>query len=169
MDELTWNMPNDLLDASVEVMRPAGRLGNEGLALWLGRVDGRRATVTHVVSLQGPGFLSAPQQLRLSWRTMARLTELTGDLDTYLVGQIHSHPKNFIDLSDVDKVYGIRCQDYLSVVCPDYAQRNVNHLRECGVHLFDDGNYRRLSVTEVCLRIEETRRLVTRIAMEAPL
>lgn len=169
MKELTWSLPSDLLDASVEVMRPAGRLGHEGLALWLGRADNGRAKVTHMVSLHGPGFRNAPLQLRLSWNTMAKLTELAGKLDAYLVGQIHSHPRNFIELSDVDKVHGIRCQGYLSLVCPEYAQRKVTQLHECGVHTFEGEDYRRLSTPEVCRRIQVTSDLVIRLEMEAPL
>ena len=40
MQETSWTLPEDLLDVSVEVMRPNGRVGNEGLALWLGTAEG---------------------------------------------------------------------------------------------------------------------------------
>ena len=109
--EITWSLPGDLLETSIEVMRPHGRKGNEGLALWLGKTDGNLARVTHLVSLSGDGFRTSPLQLRLSWNAMSKLTELADKIDAYLVGQIHSHPGNFIDLSEVDQVYGIRCQD----------------------------------------------------------
>lgn len=168
MQEMTWSLPDDLLEKSVEVMRPHGRMGNEGLGLWLGKTDGSHARVTHLVSLYGDGFRTSPLQLRLSWNAMSMLTDLADKLDAYLVGQIHSHPGNFIDLSEVDQVYGIRCQDYLSVVCPHYAQRAIGGIHECGVHLFDQGNYRRLYVPEVSRRIDASRETVTSIELEVP-
>src|SRR5882672_8036557 len=76
MHETTWALPAKLLDLSVDVMRPSGRMGNEGLALWLGKAEASRAVVTHLVSLRGAGFQPAPLQLRLSWNAMSRLTDL---------------------------------------------------------------------------------------------
>lgn len=168
MRRITWTIPTDLLDASVEVMRPHGRLGNEGLALWLGTAEGGQATVTHLVSLHGDGFCTSPSQLRLSWSAMSRLTDVADERSIYLIGQIHSHSGRLIDLSDVDEKYGVRCQDYLSVVCPHYAQQPVAGLNECGVHIFDDGRYRRLDLREIERRINVTAETVTVIELEVP-
>ena len=168
MQKMTWTIPADLLGTSVQVMRPHGRSGNEGLALWLGRAEGTRATVTHLVSLRGDGFRTSPLQLRLSWNAMSRLTDAADEYGTYLVGQIHSHPGRFIDLSDVDEMYGVRCQDYLSVVCPHYAQRPVSGIHECGVHVFDGGRYRRLDANEVGQRIHVVGAMITVVELEMP-
>ena len=167
-EELKWRLPANLLAASIEIMRPHGRLGNEGLALWLGRSDGHQASITHVVAPRGPGFRASPFQLKLSWNAMARLTDLADDLETYLVGQIHSHPGLFVDLSEVDVTYGVRCQDYLSLVCPHYAQRPVARIAECGVHMFDRGDYRRLAATEVARRVAIIPSVVEVVDLEVP-
>lgn len=168
MAETNWNLPDDLLDMSVDVMRPNGRIGNEGLALWLGTLDGDQARVTHLVALRGDGFRALPLQLRLSWNAMSKLTDLADELGTYLVGQIHSHPGRFIDLSEVDQKYGVRCQDYLSVVCPHYAQRALSGIQECGVHLFDSGHYRRFGAAEVTRRIVHSGTAVNVVNLEVP-
>lgn len=168
MEDLTWTIPTHLLNASVQVMRPQGRLGNEGLGLWLGKEDGNRATITHLVSPRGLGFRTSPQQLRLSWNAMSKLSDVADKHGVYLVGQIHSHPGRFIDLSDVDEKYGIRCQGYLSVICPHYAQRPVSGIHKCGVHVFDDGRYRRLGADEINRRIELTQSSLTVIELELP-
>lgn len=166
--ELNWELPANLLAASIEIMRPHGHLGNEGLALWLGRADAHHACVTHVVAPRGAGFRALPLQLKLSWNAMARLTDLADELGTYLVGQIHSHPGLLVDLSEVDEKYGVRCQDYLSLVCPHYAQRPVAGIDACGVHMFDRGNYRRLAPTEVARRIAITSSVVEVVDLEVP-
>lgn len=167
MSQVTWYLPQDLLRSSVEIMRPHGAQGNEGLALWFGTGDEtQRVTVTHVIDVYGSGFVTAPLQMRLSLRAMATLTSLADDLDRYLVGQIHSHPGDFTDLSNVDKELGIRVQDYLSVVCPYYAQRSAITLSDCGFHMFAGARYRRLSSAETSHRVVQTERRVTIVRCE---
>lgn len=157
MSQITWYVPEDLLRTSIEIMRPHGAQGNEGLALWLGTSDdAERVTVTHAIEIYGSGFVTAPLQMRLSFHAMATLTRLADTLDRYLVGQIHSHPGYFTDLSVVDTELGIRVPDYLSVVCPHYAQRPDVVLNACGFHVFDGAAYRRLSSAEISRRVVQT-------------
>lgn len=154
MSQLGWRLPHDLLATSIAIMRPHGVARNEGLALWLGTTDAAtRATVTHVVEVSGAGFVTSPQYLALSFRALAALTELAERLGVYLVGQIHSHPGRFIDLSPIDIAQGIRVPNYLSLVCPYYAQRARTSLDECGIHVFESGNFRRLPRPEARRRI----------------
>lgn len=164
----SWLLPPDLISRSVTIMRPNGRRGCEGLALWLGRMAGRCAEVTHAVDMHGPGFSAAPLQLQLSHRALIRLTDLCGELDLFLIGQIHSHPGLFLDLSLADCTYGIRRQDYLSLVCPYYAQHDTTILKQCGVHVFDAGSYRRLPNGEVDRRIQLSEHSTVVMRCEVP-
>lgn len=148
-----WRFPEDLLTKSLAVMKPHGVRGNEGLALWLGREDEGIVGITHVISVVGRGVRGSPLQLRLSLACMEAITNLADRVGSYLVGQIHSHPARMLDLSEVDRIYGIRIQNYLSLVCPCYAQLVTLSIDECGVHLFDQGSYRRLHDEEVRSRI----------------
>jgi proteasome lid subunit RPN8/RPN11 len=168
MSQVTWYLPDDLLRSSIEIMRPHGARGNEGLALWLGTSDdaAKQVTVTHAIEVYGPGFVTAPLHMRLSFRAMSTLTDLADRLGCYLVGQIHSHPANYIDLSDVDREFGIRVQDYLSLVCPHYAQRPDVLLSDCGLHAFEGTNYRRLSTAEASRRVIETSQRVSIVRCE---
>lgn len=164
----SWLLPSDLISRSVKIMRPNGQHGCEGLALWLGRMAGSRAEVTHAVDIFGPGFRAAPLQLQLSPQAMVRLTDLSAELDLFLIGQIHSHPGLFLDLSIADCAYGIRRQNYLSLVCPYYAQRDITTPLQCGVHIFDGGSYRRLSNTEIMRRIEFSEQSTEVVRCEVP-
>ena len=89
-------------------------------------------------------------------RAMATLGDLAESLECYLVGQVHSHPLLLLDLSDLDRAQGIRVPDYLSVVCPHYAQRAATRFADCGVHTFEHDDYRRLSSAEQLARIRFT-------------
>ncbi len=163
-----WSLPSDLLRESIAIMRPHGRIGNEGLALWFGSVEGSCAKITHVVEVHGPGFQTTPLYMSLSLRAMTVLMDLAEQIDSCLVGQIHSHPNRLLDLSELDRVHGIRSLNYLSVVCPYYAQRDIGRFDECGVHVFENFRYRRMQPDEVAGRLVISNALVTSIRCEVP-
>lgn len=163
-----WNLPANLLRESIAIMRPHGMVGNEGLALWFGTADGDCADVTHLVEVSGPGFRTTPLYMSLSLRAMMVLTDLAEKLDAFLIGQIHSHPERFLDLSELDKTHGIRSPDYLSVVCPYYAQRDLSGFDDCGVHVFENRCYRRMSPDEISRRLIVREAHITKIRCEVP-
>jgi len=160
MSGLKWVLPRALMADSLRIMQPHGQRGNEGLALWFGQGDEREVQFTHVVDIFGPGFRTTPLYMSLTWRAMATLTDFADRHGIFLAGQIHSHPGTFVDLSQLDQAHGIRVPDYLSVVCPYYAQDPHTVLDACGVHLFEMNRYRRMGTDEL------RRRLVLR---DAPL
>jgi len=169
MTQLHWTLPQGLLETSIEVMRPHGARGNEGLALWFGSGDERHVQFTHVVEVLGPGFTTMPLYMSLSLRAMAALTDLAEKHGMFLAGQIHAHPATFIDLSELDEAQGIRTPDYLSVVCPHYAQRRIAGLEACGVHVFERDRYRRMSIQEIARRIVVRDAPLTVLRLEVPL
>lgn len=168
MNRSRWDLPRNLISASVEVMRPNGMQGKEGLALWFGDERDGIISVTHIVKPKGPGLTATPLHLSLSMRAMSRITNLADELGAYWVGQIHSHPGRYLDLSEVDRAMGVKVQDYLSVVCPHYAQTRTKHLHECGVHIFDEGSYRRFSATETVSRLRLTPTEAVVVQLEVP-
>ena len=168
MKQIHWNIPKNLLNESITIMRPQGTIGNEGLALWFGQIYDSHIDITHIVEVSGAGFHTTPLYMNLSLRAMIKLTDLAEKIDSPLVGQIHSHPGRLIDLSILDKEQGIRKPNYLSVVCPYYAQRNLNDLNQCGVHVFEKGHYRRMPTTEISQRIKISDIETKKIQCEVP-
>lgn len=168
MSNTQWLLPEDLLQESINVMRPHGAVGNEGLALWLGKTEGLTIHITHLVEVSGPGFKTSPLYMGLSMRAMAKLTDLADQLDRYLAGQIHSHPGTFIELSELDKAHGIRVPNYLSIVCPHYAQRPTTLLSDCGIYIFERASYRRMNNNVVASRIKISSTPVCKLNCEVP-
>jgi proteasome lid subunit RPN8/RPN11 len=138
---------------SISEMASDGARGCEGVALWLGRRFAGIVTVTHVVALRGPGVTKRPDHLSISPELLNEVTMLAIRAGVYLVGQIHSHPGTWVDLSETDQLYGIRMPGYLSVVAPHFARRPNIALAECGVHVFDRGAWRRLGAIERICRV----------------
>lgn len=164
----TYLIPENVLPSSVAAMRPYGARGHEGLALWFGTADDDASRVSHVVIPHGAGLFTHPLHLSLSMRAMARLTAFADQRDLVWLGQIHSHPKQMLWLSEVDVEMGVKVQDYLSVVCPFYAQRDTDTFDECGVHVFDCGGYRQMSVAEVERRVLLTPQPAEVVRLEVP-
>lgn len=166
MSSPIWHLPDNLLSQSIAIMRPQGRVGNEGLAFWFGVENQNKLMVTHIVEVFGTGFITTPLHMSLSLIAMTRLTQLTEELNIFLIGQIHSHPGNFVDLSELDKSHGIRIPDYLSVVCPYYAQRDLVDLEEFGFHVFEKNKYRRMLNKEISTRISIQNEPLEKISIE---
>jgi len=149
-----WHLAPSILPTSLAELALDGEKGNEGIMLWLGRRLGNVATVTHLVALRGGGIIKRPQLLRLSDHLINDITDLAIELNVALLGHIHGHPENFVDLSYTDRTYGFAVPGFLSVVAPYYGMRQDVTLNECGVHVYESGSgYRRLARAEVNQRL----------------
>lgn len=150
----SWRIPAGVLPDSIAEMAPDGSHGCEGIVLWLGTVTERTANITHLVSLHGPRVIKRPDHLRIDPDIFNALANLAEGLKTTLVGQVHSHPGTFVDLSLADRRYGVSAPHYLSVVAPHYAQDPSAGWAQCGVHVFDPNEgFKRLSPAQVSERI----------------
>jgi proteasome lid subunit RPN8/RPN11 len=154
---------------SFREMAEHGANGNEGIAFWLGSLDGPVVSITHVLAVRGPGIVREPLFLQISSGTVNALTDVGVDLGAVLVGQIHAHPGGFVDLSPTDRHLGIAFPQYLSLVAPGYAQRPETPIGDCGVHVFcPPRGFIRLSAAEVSQRLLVVEGSAAFIVVEAP-
>lgn len=153
-----WHVPKDLLRVAVAEMENDGRYGNEGTCLWLGTKQDSTAEITHSVLLRGRRILKSPAQIRIDPELMREVHCAARDLGLVLVGQIHSHGKQFgVGLSPVDRALGFRIPSFLSVVAPNYGLTWPISWPDCGVHIFlRNTGFARLSATDITHRIVET-------------
>lgn len=150
-----WNVPQDLLRESLLEMRIDGRQGNEGICLWLGTRNEAEdaATISHLVKLRGTGVRKSPANIQIDPTLMREVHHAAQELDKILVGQIHSHDREYgVNLSYVDILYGISVPYYLSIVAPDYAQNDTTTWADCGSHIYLPGaGYRRINSSGVII------------------
>lgn len=146
-----WVIPESIFRSSFEEMARDGINGCEGTVLWLGRRLAGTAEISHGVALRGPGVVKGPAFLQIDADTMNEVTELAGNLDMCLIGQIHAHGPGYgVDLSLTDHRYGVRVPYFLSIVAPDYALRPNTSILDCGIHVFVPGRgFVRLSDAQV--------------------
>ena len=156
-EEITnWKMPGNVLSESIRLMVPDGKKGNEGIVMWLGQMQAGTATVTHLVAFEDDLLCKRSDYLQIPSAVMNAVADVSEKMGSVLIGQIHSHPGNFVNLSIADRRYGISAPYYLSVVAPYYAQKPDTNWRQCGVHQFvPHQGFRRFSVDETARRISE--------------
>lgn len=84
-------------------------------------------------------------------------TAVVGTLGKFgltLIGQVHSHPGEWVDHSDGDDQGAlVRFRGYWSLVAPGYARDGMRPLVRCGVHLFTERRFRRLTEGAVTARV----------------
>src|SRR4051794_2254231 len=97
-----WRLANGALLECLKEMEPDGRLGNEGIVLWLGSVLDGVATLAHLVALRGPRIRKTPFQIQIEPDLFNEVSVFAESKDLILIGQIHSHPGTFTDLSSTD-------------------------------------------------------------------
>jgi len=118
-----WSMPDFVWRQSLADMALDGAQEREGVALWLGVIEGDTAAVRQCVLLRGPGVLKRVNQLAISAELMNTVTFAALDRGFILVGQIHSHsPCATTDLSYPDRYLGISEPGYLSLVAPNFPR-----------------------------------------------
>lgn len=155
-----WRLPRNVLSDSLRLMRPDGILGREGIVFWLGQNNAGVATIRSLVLMSGSGIQKFPLYMEISPDAMNALSNLAESRDSYLVGQIHSHPGTFVDLSEADIRYGVSVPYYLSVVAPHYGMDTRTSWAECGIHVFAPGaGFHRLTEPDVAraIHIEDAR------------
>lgn len=164
-----WRIPASVLPDSITEMATDGKRGCEGIVLWLGVVTQRAAVITHLVGLHGPKVIKRPDHLRIDPDLFNELADFCEEIGSMLLGQIHSHPGTFIDLSETDKRYGVSTPHYLSVVAPYYAQDPRVGWAQCGVHVFSPTlGFQRLSPEHVSRKVQiisDVRPPLTRLGM----
>lgn len=144
---IVW-IVRELLDCTVRLLRQSGHdEAHEGVVYWAGRRAGSESFVTTCLA---PPARTTPGSFETSSQTNARAIMYLATVGLELVGQVHSHPGTFVghSLGDDERAL-MPYEGFLSVVVPSYARRGMLPLTTCGVHVFQDGVFRRLSDAEV--------------------
>lgn len=119
---------------------------SEGVVYWFGLEMGRRAVVTTLVVPDADTSMGAVQT---SAAANAEAVGAIAGTPLMLLGQAHSHPREWVDHSGVDdRETFAQFPGAISVVVPHYGREGIE-LTKCGVHRHIDGRYERVRGTDV--------------------
>lgn len=145
---LIW-VHQSVLDRTLQVLRESGgpEEPHEGVAYWAGRRVGTEAFITTCVA---PAARTTYGSFETSSHTNARVIMYLSSAGLELIGQVHSHPGEFVGHSNGDDRRALMpYEGFLSVVVPHYAREGMLPLTICGVHVFESSRFRRLQAAEV--------------------
>ncbi len=124
---------------------------HEGI-VYLGGVETPRGSVALVAI--GPQATTTWGSFETHVDANMAVVSTLASLGITLVGQVHSHPGQWVDHSDGDDEGAlVRFSGYWSIVVPQFARQGLLPLTRCGIHIYQDGQFRRLSDAAVEARI----------------
>ena len=146
-----WNIAEAALRATLTGVRPAGLLGRESGAFWLGD-RAAEAHVTFVVLPSGQGVVESRGCWRVSAEVFGSVTRWAVPRRLSLLGMAHTHmPGVPVLLSQTDRNHGVHVPGLLEVVIGN-AGADTNH-REWGWYVREGEDYHQLLEPELSVRI----------------
>ncbi len=144
-DDFEYCIPKQALERTEYVLKQYGALKrpSEGIVYWAGTRENHKITVQAVIA---PEADASPFNVMVDHQANAEVVNFIVDEGLVHIGQVHTHPKNWVDHSEVDdESAAFRCNGLLSLVVPNFASTGLMPLHICGFHRFENGAFIRLS------------------------
>jgi hypothetical protein len=146
-DDKKFIIAEEVVAFTADVLREYGQDDAEGVIYWCGNIAGTMHYIDTAVapraSVTAYGFITDHD-------ANAEFVDYISDRDRIYLAQVHSHPSKWVGHSHVDdEQTAFRAEGILSVVVPHFAEFGLKPLKKCGIHLYRDGRFRRLSDTYI--------------------
>ena len=124
-----------LLERTWLGLRDRGAGARETACVWLGDETGEDDVAREVMFLDDlPGTVGRRLEHRTSRIAVSMLLDRARELGLGIVGDIHTHPSDWVDLSEVDRAHPIEYRvGLLALVLPFFARGPVD-VTSIGVH-----------------------------------
>jgi len=157
-DDLEYVIAQEVIDFTVGVLREYGdrRPPAEGVVYWAGR---RRGNQWYICAAVAPVVEASRYGFQTGYGTNGRFVSFLCDNDLQYVSQVHSHPSVWVDHSVVDdQETAFRTEGLVSIVVPSFGRNGIFPMKQCGVHVFLKGRFKRLTNKYVVrrFRLEES-------------
>ena len=145
-------LPERLVPETARLLRSYGdEEAHEGV-VYLGGVETPEQSVALLTI--APVATTTRGSFRTDFAANAAVVSTLAARGLTLVGQVHSHPGNWVDHSDGDDAGAlVRFEGYWSLVVPAFARQGLLPLSRCGVHLYDQRRFARLTDAAVQARV----------------
>jgi hypothetical protein len=140
-----------VLATSERMLRSPRWKGRESIVYWAGV---KRADVWIATTVIKPKAATTFGSFTTSSAANGRVIEFLEEAGLALLGQVHTHPGQFVDHSagDDDDAFMPK-ENSLSLVVPNFGRDGMRPLTLCGVHRYESGRFRRLDADEIAVDI----------------
>ena len=115
----------------------------EGLIYWAGHIDGNKFYVTHAIA---PKVAASRYGFLTTHESNAMVVEYLCDNNLIYIAQVHSHPGEWVEHSDIDnEETAFRSEGFISLVVPLFSKKGILPWKQCGVHLYTHDEFKMLS------------------------
>ncbi|OMP31904.1 Mov34/MPN/PAD-1 family protein [Mangrovimonas sp. DI 80] len=144
-DNFLYKISSNVISFTEKVLSEYGNLkpSNEGFVFWAGTICENTFIINTVIA---PETDSDERRVTiLPMENFYYVKELS-NLDVIHIGQVHSHPEDWVGHSEGDDEWApFKNDGMISIVVPSYCENGMMPLRTCGVHRFQNGNFYRLT------------------------
>jgi hypothetical protein len=120
---------------------------HEGFLYWCGTKDGDNIHITGAIA---PKTVSSPFRVSTDYQSNAEFVRTLSTNRLVMIGQVHSHPGDWVDHSQGDdERAAFKFKGLLSIVVKLYGKKGMMTLHSCGVHRFDGQSFFRLTAAYV--------------------
>lgn len=152
---MKWNVSLQLWTSTWNGLQERCAGGNEAACVWLGSRDSDAERALEVVYLDDlPGTVGYRLQHRTSRVAVSMMLELARDKKMSIVADLHTHPSDWVDLSEVDRANPIEYRiGLLALVLPSCAL-GLADIGRTGVHEYTgSGNWKTFGPDEHAMRV----------------
>ncbi len=138
------------LEKAYTFLKEAGKESFEAVALFAGCIEGDRATVKEVIlPLQKSYKLESGLMYAVDGEELHRINVWLHENKMSLLAQIHSHPRDAYHSETDDEFPIVATVGGLSVVVPNFAKGNLNHLDWAYYRLTAEAEWNKLCESEI--------------------
>ena len=116
---------------------------NEGFVYWAGNIKGFKYNINALVA---PKTDSDTRRVTIPPIENFYYTKALASNNLVHIGQVHSHPENWVGHSEGDNLWAaFKNEGLISIVVPNYGKDGMLPFRNCGFHRFHEQEFYRLS------------------------
>lgn len=144
-DGLEYVIGQEVIDFTVSILKAYGaeKPAAEGVVYWGGRLH---ENVWHVCAAVAPVVQASRYGFQTGYDTNGLFVSFLCDNELRYVSQVHSHPSSYVDHSRVDdEETAFRSEGLLSIVVPDFGSNGLLPWKQCGVHIYTKGVFKRIT------------------------
>ena len=156
-DQLHYFIPEEVIAFTEMVLREYGNKmpANEGIVYWAGTQEQNEIQVSMAIA---PAAVTDIGIVRVSHFSNLQLVLALSEYKQIHLGQVHSHPSDWVDHSGIDDSdAAFKIEGLLSIVVPNYGSQGMRNFKKCGMHRFQKTNFIRLSERYVSTHFHMTK------------
>lgn len=136
-----------VIRASEQYLRAGLWRPTERVIYWAGV---KRPDVCTALTVIRPDARLTRGSFRTTAEANAEVIAFLSDRGLALVGQVHTHPADWVDHSggDDEDVF-MPTENYISIVVPSYCRGGMLPIERCGVHRYEGRTFRRMKGDEL--------------------